>query len=156
MTAEAFAALVDARPSGRGRWIARCPAHPDRRPSLSIATGSDGRTLLRCWAGCATGEILPPLGLSWRDLFPTEGPLTSAERTLIAEERRRREEARRAQTQREREAADAERHWGHLADELGRRLVKLSEGNPERLRVARAWHSALASAREARSSVGLR
>ncbi len=34
------------------RWSARCPAHPDKTPSLSIGTGDDGRVLLTCWAGC--------------------------------------------------------------------------------------------------------
>ena len=51
--------------------IARCPAHDDRMPSLSLAEGADGRALLYCHAGCDTGtEILPALGLAWSDLFP--------------------------------------------------------------------------------------
>lgn len=51
--------------------IARCPAHEDRLPSLSLAEGADGRALLHCFAGCDTGsEILPALGLAWPDLFP--------------------------------------------------------------------------------------
>ncbi len=51
--------------------IARCPAHEDRLPSLSLAEGADGRALLHCFAGCDTGaEILPALGLAWSDLFP--------------------------------------------------------------------------------------
>ena len=56
------------RPSGPG-WKARCPAHDDRTPSLSIAAGKDGRVLLRCWAGCETLAVLGALGLSWADLF---------------------------------------------------------------------------------------
>lgn len=45
-----------------GRWyatygVARCPAHDDRSPSLSIAEGRDGRLLLRCSAGCPFGDI---------------------------------------------------------------------------------------------------
>jgi hypothetical protein len=55
-------------PSG-ARWKARCPAHDDRTPSLSIATGKDGRVLLRCWAGCDTLAVLRALGLDWSDLF---------------------------------------------------------------------------------------
>jgi hypothetical protein len=50
-------------------WAARCPAHADRNPSLSVAEGADGRVLLRCWAGCETSEILRALGLSWSDVF---------------------------------------------------------------------------------------
>lgn len=51
------------------RWQARCPAHDDRRPSLAIALGRDGRVLIQCWSGCATGQVLEALGLGWSDLF---------------------------------------------------------------------------------------
>ena len=53
MTADTFAVLVEARRTGNGNWQARCPAHADRSPSLSIGVGSDGRILLHCLAGCA-------------------------------------------------------------------------------------------------------
>jgi hypothetical protein len=43
---------LEGRRSGRG-WMARCPAHNDRQPSLSIADGADGRLLLYCFAGCS-------------------------------------------------------------------------------------------------------
>jgi hypothetical protein len=65
----ARANLQGLRRSGRG-YLARCPAHEDRTPSLSIGQGGDGRILLRCWAGCQTGAVLAALGLSWTDLFP--------------------------------------------------------------------------------------
>ena len=45
MTANEFALLPDARPLGARKWIARCPAHRDRNPSLSIGEGSQGRVL---------------------------------------------------------------------------------------------------------------
>jgi hypothetical protein len=54
-------------------WIARCPAHDDRTPSLSVAEGDDGRVLLRCHRGCETEAILAKLGLELRDLFAAEG-----------------------------------------------------------------------------------
>jgi putative DNA primase/helicase len=41
----------------RRGWIARCPAHDDRDPSLSIADGIDGRVLLTCFAGCSWAAI---------------------------------------------------------------------------------------------------
>ena len=50
-------------------WHARCPAHDDQRPSLSIGIGRRGCVLIRCWAGCETPTILDALGLTWRDLF---------------------------------------------------------------------------------------
>lgn len=49
-----------------GRWhgrygSARCPAHGDKHPSLSLANGADGRLLLRCHAGCDFPEIVAAL-----------------------------------------------------------------------------------------------
>ena len=52
--------------------LARCPAHRDQHPSLSISEGEDGRILLHCWAGCSTSAILAALGLRWVDLFPKD------------------------------------------------------------------------------------
>jgi hypothetical protein len=51
-------------------YTALCPAHDDRRNSLSIATGEDGRVLLHCFAGCQPGAIVSALELSMTDLFP--------------------------------------------------------------------------------------
>lgn len=60
--------IQGARPNGRG-WMARCPAHEDRMPSLSIAQGDDGRALLHCHAGCAVKAICDALGIEERELF---------------------------------------------------------------------------------------
>ena len=60
---------LDARRSGKG-WIAKCPAHDDRKPSLSIDEGTDGRALIKCHAGCSTDDVISALGLTRRDLFP--------------------------------------------------------------------------------------
>ena len=45
-----------ARKSGAG-WIARCPAHDDHNPSLSIRE-VDGKTLFHCFAGCEQLDVL--------------------------------------------------------------------------------------------------
>ncbi len=58
--------LPDARRTGNG-WMARCPAHDDHNPSLSIAEG-DELVLLHCHAGCALDAILAKLQLTSRDL----------------------------------------------------------------------------------------
>ncbi len=63
---------VQAKPSGTG-WIARCPAHDDHTPSLSIAQGDDGRVLLNCFAGCSHQAIAAALGIEVRELFPAKG-----------------------------------------------------------------------------------
>ncbi len=61
--------LEGVRPSGKDRWTARCPAHPDRNPSLSIAL-KDGRVLIHCFAGCDPDAVLAAVGLTWKDLSP--------------------------------------------------------------------------------------
>lgn len=59
--------LEGVRKSGAG-WIARCPAHEDRSPSLSIREGERG-ILLRCFAGCSFAAIVDALGLRQSALF---------------------------------------------------------------------------------------
>jgi hypothetical protein len=51
-------------------WVARCPAHDDRTPSLSIGAGQYGEILLYCHTGCSTQAVLDEVGLTWRALFP--------------------------------------------------------------------------------------
>ena len=77
MSTEALLALLkDVRQVGPGRWVARCPAHEDRTPSLSIREAEDGRILMHCFAGCRTSDVLQALGLTFRDLFPKGAPQT--------------------------------------------------------------------------------
>jgi hypothetical protein len=53
-----------------GRWMARCPAHDDHTPSLSIAEGEDQRVLLHCFGpGCKWDAIARAVGLDPCDLF---------------------------------------------------------------------------------------
>jgi 5S rRNA maturation endonuclease (ribonuclease M5) len=54
--------------------MARCPAHEDRAPSLSVTEGDDGRVLLHCHAGCSTEAVTASLGLAVADLFPPKAP----------------------------------------------------------------------------------
>lgn len=64
----------DAQQAGSG-WIARCPAHDDRKPSLSIGVGEDDRLLLHCHAGCTVGAICSAAGIGVKDLFlPQQDP----------------------------------------------------------------------------------
>jgi hypothetical protein len=55
---------------GAGRWEARCPAHADKHPSLSIRELDDGRILAHCFAGCAVESVLAAVGLTLSDLYP--------------------------------------------------------------------------------------
>src|SRR5688572_31288833 len=49
---------------------ARCPAHEDRTPSLTVSRGRDG-VLVHCHAGCKVDAIVEQLGLRVEDLFDT-------------------------------------------------------------------------------------
>lgn len=75
--------LPDATRNGQG-WRARCPAHDDHRPSLSIAEGDDGRVLINCHAGCTPEAIVEAVGLSLADLMPANGS-GKATRRIVAE-----------------------------------------------------------------------
>lgn len=62
--------LERVRANRNGTWVARCPAHDDRSPSLSIATGDDGKVLLHCFAGCGAADVVESVGLELSSLFP--------------------------------------------------------------------------------------
>lgn len=73
MTAAALLDRLDGvRANGPGRWMARCPSHPDKSPSLSIREVDD-RTLVHCFGGCEVHDVLGAVGLTLGDLF--EKPL---------------------------------------------------------------------------------
>lgn len=74
MGVDLLSRLSGVRSTGRDRWIAKCPAHDDRSPSMTVRQLPDGRTLMYCFAGCETAAILDALGLTFSDLFPE--PLT--------------------------------------------------------------------------------
>jgi hypothetical protein len=64
-----LARLDRVKQTAPGRWVASCPSHPDRSPSLSIRELEDGRILLYDFGGCETGAILAAVGLHMSDLF---------------------------------------------------------------------------------------
>lgn len=70
---EFIARFTSARKTGNGKWIAKCPAHEDRSPSLSIGCAPDGRILVHCHAGCEPLDVLQAVGLDLHDLFPDRG-----------------------------------------------------------------------------------
>ncbi|MCB1685951.1 MAG: virulence-associated protein E [Pseudomonadales bacterium] len=71
MTAEKVLERLDVvRDRGNGQWYARCPAHDDNGPSLSIKETADGTVLIHCFALCSPAEIVAAVGLELSDLFP--------------------------------------------------------------------------------------
>ena len=85
MTAENLLSKLDkVKSSGKNRWMACCPAHGDKSPSLAIRETDDGRTLLHCFSGCSVHEIVSAVGLELSDLFP---PKESGEHFVKGERR---------------------------------------------------------------------
>lgn len=66
--------LSRVRKTGAGRWIARCPAHDDRSPSLSIREADGGRVLIHCFGGCEPAAVLDALGIEFSALFEKREP----------------------------------------------------------------------------------
>jgi len=60
MKAREIAEALNARKTGRG-WLARCPAHDDKRPSLSIGESNSGKLLIHCFGGCSFEMIIAQL-----------------------------------------------------------------------------------------------
>lgn len=77
MSADALLAhLENVKRTGDGRWLARCPAHDDKHPSLSVKETAEGVVLLKCWSGCSAAEVVAAAGLDMTVLFP--------EKTIVA------------------------------------------------------------------------
>jgi len=75
---EKILSRLESEDRGDGQYQAHCPAHDDKKPSLSITEAEPGgKVLLYCQAGCATEDVLGALNLSWQDLFPGDGVLNS-------------------------------------------------------------------------------
>jgi hypothetical protein len=60
MIAETIAMALGGRKAGAG-WTARCPAHDDHTPSLSLNDTEDGKVLVRCHAGCEQKHVITAL-----------------------------------------------------------------------------------------------
>jgi hypothetical protein len=71
MTAETIAKALGGRKAGCG-WTARCPAHDDHTPSLSIRDAEENKVLVRCHAGCDQERVIA--ALRGRGLWAEKGP----------------------------------------------------------------------------------
>jgi hypothetical protein len=77
---------------GVGKWMACCPAHNDKSPSLAVSEGDD-RVLVHCFAGCETTDVTAAIGLNVADLFYKK----LADSDLTERKRRRYEEVLRSE-----------------------------------------------------------
>jgi hypothetical protein len=104
-----------------GTWKARCPAHEDRSPSLSIKEADSGSLLIYCHAGCDAYAIVSAVGLSLSDLFPPDPYIQSIK------QRRKPHKNYQLIVERARSAAilcavyagHIEKHWEVISDPLG-------------------------------------
>lgn len=104
----------------RGTYgTAKCPAHDDRSPSLSVAD-AEGRVLVRCHAGCEQGAILDALRA--RGLWSGEDTGHRPDPEAVAREQARRE----AETRKRIEAA--RRLWTEARPADGSPVVEYLRG----------------------------
>lgn len=72
-----FLQHLDGVRSSGGQWVARCPCrNDDKSPTLSIASGRDGRVLVRCHRGgtpCDVEQICEAAGVEVKELYPNKG-----------------------------------------------------------------------------------
>ena len=96
MTADTIAKALGGRRAGGG-WIGRCPAHEDRKPSLSITEAKGGKVLVRCHAGCGQEQVIA--ALRSRGLWTANGPhsLSCPTQRIIAERKPEQDDAKRTE-----------------------------------------------------------
>jgi AAA domain/Toprim domain len=68
---------------GSSGWEARCPAHDDEHPSLTVDQGRNGGVVLKCHAGdgCELDDILAGLGLDREAVRPPRRESTNVQAT---------------------------------------------------------------------------
>ena len=146
MSAQEFARLLNGRKIGRGKWIARCPAHPDKHPSLSIAEGKRTAVVFKCMShGCSQDEVISAMGLTWREVLGdcrTDPEVVRQIRQVEAERERQREYRNFLSWK----ALDKIQFWHRKSQVLGRSLAKW----PEQDKLAKQFHHALDMERRAR------
>lgn len=71
-TDQLLSKLDKVKPNGKGKWLACCPAHPDKSPSLAIKETEDGKLLIHCFSGCHVSDVVGAIGLELSDLMPDD------------------------------------------------------------------------------------
>ena len=67
--AEALAQLCTDPHPERDGWRARCPNHQGQSNTSLLLTPHEDRVIVKCFAGCATADIMHALGLTMADRF---------------------------------------------------------------------------------------
>jgi putative DNA primase/helicase len=77
--AEEILKRLDGVRSTKDGWMALCPAHLDKNPSLSVRL-QDERVLLHCFAGCTSKDVFAAIGID-----PSTAFQSRSTRSLVAE-----------------------------------------------------------------------
>lgn len=59
---------------GKNNWMACCPSHEDKTPSLALHEDHNGLILIKCFAGCEVLDVLAAVDMQMEDLFPNGSP----------------------------------------------------------------------------------
>jgi len=81
--ADVLPLLRDVKKAGDG-YIAKCPAHEDKKASLSIKAGDKVGIVFYCHAGCDSEAVAGALGLSMRDLMGDSKPQANTSKRIVA------------------------------------------------------------------------
>lgn len=68
---------------GGDRWMAKCPAHDDKSPTLSVRLVDD-KWLIYCFAGCPAIEVVHALGIDLADLWQNRKYKRSGEKQYLS------------------------------------------------------------------------
>lgn len=70
MIEDILSRLEKVRRTGPNNWLACCPAHEDKNPSLTLHASDTGKIVARCHAECGIDAIVEAVGLGWEPWFP--------------------------------------------------------------------------------------
>jgi len=62
--------LKKVKKTGNDSFIACCPAHDDKSPSMTIREVENGKLLIHCFAECSIENIIGSIGLDFDDIMP--------------------------------------------------------------------------------------
>jgi phage/plasmid primase-like uncharacterized protein len=107
---------------GYNQWMACCPVHDDRAPSVSIKLESDNKILIKCFAGCDTKSIVSAVGLTIGDLMPLNLRHAANGRRLKPSAAEL-EKIRKAKAERQRKEAEEQRRKHQQAAQQARKII---------------------------------
>jgi phage/plasmid primase-like uncharacterized protein len=107
---------------GYNQWMACCPVHDDRAPSVSIKLESDNKILIKCFAGCDTKSIVSAIGLTIGDLM-SPNLRHAANGRCLKPSAAELEKIRKAKAERQRKEAEEQRRKHQQAAQQARKII---------------------------------